>query len=200
MRSFLRRQNETFHILKAMTLVRQMMAEVERVLAEIGASHIPQILVCNKADRLEENQRPRGMRDLLLMEGGRQSLSITLRRFDATALGALIALFERAVGLYAELVNVNAYDQPGVEAGKKAAALILALQERLEALLSDGQERSLQELQQALGTDSPESLFWILRHLCANRRHISARLHRDANYFEGIVTICAIAIKEMFCI
>ena len=105
-----------------------------------------------------------------LMEGGRQSLSITLRRFDATALGALIALFERAVGLYAELVNVNAYDQPGVEAGKKAAALILALQERLEALLSDGQERSLQELQLALATDSPESLFWILRHLCANPR------------------------------
>jgi glucose-6-phosphate isomerase len=105
-----------------------------------------------------------------LTEGGRQSLSITLRRFDATALGALIALFERAVGLYAELVNVNAYDQPGVEAGKKAAALILALQERLEALLSDGQERSLQELQQALGMDSPESLFWILRHLCANPR------------------------------
>jgi glucose-6-phosphate isomerase len=105
-----------------------------------------------------------------LMEGGRQSLSITLRRFDATTLGALIALFERAVGLYAELVNINAYDQPGVEAGKKAAAEILALQGRLEALLADGQERSLQELQQALGAESPEPLFWILRHLCANPR------------------------------
>ncbi|MCP9880897.1 glucose-6-phosphate isomerase [Cyanobium sp. Alchichica 3B3-8F6] len=105
-----------------------------------------------------------------LMEGGRQSLSITLRRFDATSLGALIALFERAVGLYAELVNINAYDQPGVEAGKKAAAEILALQGRLEALLADGQERSLQELQQALGAESPEPLFWILRHLCANPR------------------------------
>ncbi|MCP9941160.1 glucose-6-phosphate isomerase [Cyanobium sp. ATX 6E8] len=105
-----------------------------------------------------------------LKEGGRQSLSITLRRFDATTLGALIALFERAVGLYAELVNINAYDQPGVEAGKKAAAEILALQGRLEALLADGQERSLQELQQALGAESPEPLFWILRHLCANPR------------------------------
>ncbi|MCP9805401.1 glucose-6-phosphate isomerase [Cyanobium sp. T1B-Tous] len=109
-----------------------------------------------------------------LMEGGRQSLSITLRRFDATALGALIALFERAVGLYAELVNVNAYDQPGVEAGKKAAAQILALQEQLETLLSDGQSRSLQDLQQALGASSPEALFWILRHLCANPRGYQA--------------------------
>ncbi|MEB3327386.1 MAG: glucose-6-phosphate isomerase [Synechococcus sp.] len=105
-----------------------------------------------------------------LLEGGRQSMAITLRRFDARALGALIALFERAVGLYAELVDINAYDQPGVEAGKKAAAEILNLQERLEALLADGKTRSLQDLQQALGTSSPEALFWILRHLCANPR------------------------------
>ena len=35
----------------------------------------------------------------------------------------LIALFERAVGFYAGLVNINAYHQPGVEAGKKAAAV-----------------------------------------------------------------------------
>jgi glucose-6-phosphate isomerase len=50
-----------------------------------------------------------------LTEGGRQSLSISMRRFDARRLGALIALFERAVGFYGELVNVNAYHQPGVE-------------------------------------------------------------------------------------
>lgn len=31
----------------------------------------------------------------------------------------LIALFERAVSFYASLVNINAYHQPGVEAGKK---------------------------------------------------------------------------------
>jgi glucose-6-phosphate isomerase len=85
-----------------------------------------------------------------LAEGGRQSLTITLRRFDAAALGALIALFERAVGLYAELIDINAYHQPGVEAGKKAAAEVLALQVRLEALLSDGS--------------------WTLRHLCHNNR------------------------------
>ncbi len=105
-----------------------------------------------------------------LMEGGRQSMTITLRTFGARSLGALIALFERAVGLYAELVNINAYDQPGVEAGKKAAAAILSLQERLEAALADGEPRGLAELQSELQTESPESLFWILRHLCANPR------------------------------
>ena len=110
-----------------------------------------------------------------LSEGGRQSLTITLARFDARSLGALIALFERAVGLYAELVDINAYDQPGVEAGKKAAAAVLELQKRLEAELADGRERSLAELQQALQLASPEPLFWGLRHLCANPRGYVAR-------------------------
>jgi glucose-6-phosphate isomerase len=105
-----------------------------------------------------------------LTDGGRQSLTITLRHFDERALGALVALFERAVGLYGELVNVNAYHQPGVEAGKKAAAEILALQNRLEAVLADGRERDLAALQQELDLASPEPLFWILRHLCANDR------------------------------
>lgn len=105
-----------------------------------------------------------------LSEGGRQSITLSLRRFDARLLGALVALFERAVGLYAELVNINAYDQPGVEAGKKAAAVILDLQSRLEALLADGEPQDLASLQVQLGIDSPEPLFWILRHLCGNPR------------------------------
>jgi len=37
----------------------EQMLEVERVLEEIGAAHIPQILVYNKQDMLEESQRPR---------------------------------------------------------------------------------------------------------------------------------------------
>jgi len=109
-----------------------------------------------------------------LAEGGRQSLTITLRRFDATALGALIALFERAVGLYAELIDINAYHQPGVEAGKKAAAEVLALQARLEALLADGGSRTLAELATALELPTPEPLFWILRHICHNPREVVA--------------------------
>ena len=55
-------------------------------------------------------------------------MTITVPRVDARTVGALIALFERAVGFYATLVNINAYHQPGVEAGKKAAAAVLALQ------------------------------------------------------------------------
>jgi glucose-6-phosphate isomerase len=76
-----------------------------------------------------------------LYENGRDSLTLTLPRVDARSIGALIALYERAVGLYASLIDVNAYHQPGVEAGKKAAARIIELQRKLlSALATAGAE------------------------------------------------------------
>ena len=104
-----------------------------------------------------------------LTEGGRQSITISMRQFDARRLGALIALFERAVGLYGELVNINAYHQPGVEAGKKAAAAVLDLQTRVEGALADGSTRSIAELAESL-EGSEESIFMTLRHLVGNDR------------------------------
>jgi glucose-6-phosphate isomerase len=63
-----------------------------------------------------------------LYEKDRESVTITIETLNAQSIGALIALYERAVGFYASLVNVNAYHQPGVEAGKKAAGLVIELQ------------------------------------------------------------------------
>jgi glucose-6-phosphate isomerase len=45
---------------------------------------------------------------------------------------------------------------------------VLDLQVRIESLLADGQSHSLEQMAEELGTDSPEPVFWILRHLCAN--------------------------------
>lgn len=70
-----------------------------------------------------------------LVEAGRPSLTLRIPAADARSLGALIALFERAVGLYAELIDINAYHQPGVEAGKKAAAATLAALDQVAAAL-----------------------------------------------------------------
>ena len=109
-----------------------------------------------------------------LSEGGRQSMTLTLRQFNATTLGALIALFERAVGFYGELVDINAYHQPGVEAGKRAAAAILDLQKQVEQLLSDGTARSVQQIAQELGDPAHQAVFFILRHLSGNPRGIQA--------------------------
>lgn len=54
-----------------------------------------------------------------LYDNQRESITITIPKVDTRCVGALIALYERAVGFYASLVNINAYHQPGVEAGKK---------------------------------------------------------------------------------
>lgn len=109
----------------------------------------------------------RGTRQALA-EKGRQSITLSIAELDAFNLGLLIALFERAVGFYATLVNVNAYHQPGVEAGKKAAGLFL---ERLAAVRAalppSGEGASCEELASELGFD-PEDVFHILTHLAAN--------------------------------
>ncbi len=105
-----------------------------------------------------------------LFENDRESLTITIPRVEAKTVGGLIALFERAVGLYAGLLGINAYHQPGVEAGKKAAASILALQGRILAALSTTPQTA-EQIAAAIGaTDSAETIYLLLEHLAANRR------------------------------
>ena len=109
-----------------------------------------------------------------LADKGHQSMTITIDKLDARAIGVLIALFERAVGLYAELVNINAYHQPGVEAGKKAADELLALQGKVLTALRAQSDKSLtiDEVAQAVGgEDTVERVFHLLEHLAANPDH-----------------------------
>lgn len=110
-----------------------------------------------------------------LYDNGRPSITITLDQISAHRIGALIALFERAVGLYAGLVNINAYDQPGVEAGKKAAAKVLDLQKRVVTYLAGfeaarlGQLATPEHIAAGVGGDAdPETVFRICEHLAAN--------------------------------
>ena len=90
-----------------------------------------------------------------LFENDRESMTITVPRVDARTVGGLIALFERAVGLYASLINVNAYHQPGVEAGKKAAASVLALQGKVIAALPQSPQTANQIAATVGATDRP---------------------------------------------
>jgi glucose-6-phosphate isomerase len=110
-----------------------------------------------------------------LWQKRRGSISIICRKLDAKTLGALIALFERAVGLYAELIHVNAYHQPGVEAGKKAAASVLELQHQVVASLQEDPETffSAEELAQRIEQpDKTESIYHLLQHLALNKRGV----------------------------
>jgi len=108
-----------------------------------------------------------------LYENGRESMTITVPDAGPRTLGALIALFERAVGLYASLVDINAYHQPGVEAGKKAAAAVLSQQLQLLAALDrDKTPRSAEELARVIGApEDVETVFHVLEHLAANPDH-----------------------------
>jgi glucose-6-phosphate isomerase len=109
-----------------------------------------------------------------LDEQGRESMTLTIPEVSAESLGALIALFERAVGLYASLVHVNAYHQPGVEAGKKAAAAVLAVQLRVLDALSPEPRTAEAIAEQAGATEQVETVYQVLKHLAANGRAVRA--------------------------
>jgi glucose-6-phosphate isomerase len=106
-----------------------------------------------------------------LYEKGRQSITLTVREVSPFTVGMLIALFERAVGFYASLVNINAYHQPGVEAGKKAAGAVIALQGKVLAYLAEKKGHALTSAQIASGIGAHEgfeTVFKICEHLAAN--------------------------------
>ena len=112
-----------------------------------------------------------------LYEGGRDSMTITVGRIDPRTIGALIALFERAVGFYASLIHINAYHQPGVEAGKKAASKILAIQTKCLDKLADGSVLAADELAAAIdASDDVETVYRIMTYLAAN-----GRIHATSN-------------------
>ena len=117
-----------------------------------------------------------GTRDALY-DNGRQSITITIKDVTPEAVGQLIALFERAVGLYANLVNINAYHQPGVEAGKAAAATVLEIEQKIVAEInsSAGTPQTADAIAAKLGLESQsELIFKLLLRLAANNRGVSA--------------------------
>lgn len=106
-----------------------------------------------------------------LAESNRESITITVKDVDARTIGLLIALFERAVGFYASLININAYHQPGVEAGKKAAGNVLSIQREIIGLLKSKpyEPMTAAAIAQAIGKEEEiETVFKLLEHLAAN--------------------------------
>lgn len=101
-----------------------------------------------------------------LHESGRKSLTISIPEVTPFQLGLLIALFERAVSFYASLVNINAYHQPGVEAGKKAAGVFLETLKNVAAKLTSAPQTA-EQIATAINAD-PEDVHHCLTHLNAN--------------------------------
>src|SRR5258708_7830799 len=111
-----------------------------------------------------------GTRDAL-SEKDRHSVTLTLPDVSPRTLGMLIALYERVVGLYASLIGINPYHQPGVEAAKNAATGVIPLKPKILAALKagSGQTFTAESLAAKIGaTEQTELTFKILEHLAVN--------------------------------
>ncbi|KAF6160680.1 hypothetical protein GIB67_019620 [Kingdonia uniflora] len=116
-----------------------------------------------------------------LYSNDRESITVTVQEVTPRSVGALIAVYERAVGIYASLVNINAYHQPGVEAGKKAAGEVLALQKRVLSVLNEASCRqpveplTLDEIaDRCHSPEQIEMIYKIIVHMAANDRALIA--------------------------
>ncbi len=127
-----------------------------------------------------------GTRDALT-EKDRSSITITINDVSPRTLGMLIALYERVVGLYAAIIGINAYHQPGVEAGKKAATSVIALKLKISAALkaSPGKAFTAETLAVEIGApEQTELVFKILEHLAANNgaKKIANKIWFESTY------------------
>jgi glucose-6-phosphate isomerase len=124
-----------------------------------------------------------------LYENGRESITLTVKALTPFAIGVLIALFERAVGLYASYINVNAYHQPGVEAGKKAATAIITTQIKVNEFLTahKGKYFGIEAISEAINApQETEHVFKICEHLSANMdrniQRLPGKIPSEAQY------------------
>jgi len=107
---------------------------------------------------------------------GKRTLLITVPTADADQIGQLIALFERAVGLYARMIRINAYHQPAVEYGKKAAGSLIALKNAaFEILRAEGRPMTAGQLAKRLHA-AQRDVFSLLVHCAANDDRLSCDL------------------------
>lgn len=54
-----------------------------------------------------------------LKENGRNLVELTIKNLDENSMGAMIMFFESLTALMGEILEIDAFDQPGVELGKK---------------------------------------------------------------------------------
>jgi glucose-6-phosphate isomerase len=100
-------------------------------LGYLGGRSLGQLL---KAERLGT--------EVALAAAGRPSFTYRIPRVSAHALGQLVYLFEFQTALSGELYGIDAFDQPGVEAGKVAAYALMGRK---------GHEREAARLKRELG-------------------------------------------------
>ena len=87
------------------------MDEVQRVLGEIGAGEVPQIVVFNKLDRMDETERPRDLRDAIELPSGQRVTRLFVSARTGEGLDLLRTRIAEAVAGSAE-ADLNADVEP----------------------------------------------------------------------------------------
>ncbi|MBE6407390.1 MAG: glucose-6-phosphate isomerase [Lentisphaerae bacterium] len=127
-----------------------------------------------------------------LRSKGRNVIEMRIDDVNEFNLGMLIAIYERAVAAYAELIHINAFHQPGVQAYKLASKNVIKLLTDLEEKLAglDGFSGTVSEFAVELGLQESEyEVDGILAKLAANNdlRDLAFTLKRTWNKDRGWV-------------
>lgn len=121
---------------------------------------------------------------LALRNKGRQVITIKVPEINTYTLGMLIALYERAVAIYAEFININAFHQPGVQAYKLAAKGVLELRAKVLAAVNemDSFEMTACELADKIGmSDSAVEIANLLDKAVFNSAIVTRSFDSDKN-------------------
>jgi GTP-binding protein HflX len=94
----------------------EQLAEVQRVLHEIGADRVPQVLVYNKLDSLEASQRPRELVDVIARPNGESATRVFVSALTGQGLDRLRAVLARTVAGVSR-PDVNVASGSGVATG-----------------------------------------------------------------------------------
>ena len=107
---------------------------------------------------------------------GRQVIEITIDAVTPRTLGMLIALYERAVAFYAELIHINAFNQPGVQAYKLASKDVNDISAKLRTWIAGNKgEFSAADIADAAGlSDAAREVAGLLAKFAANDREFEA--------------------------
>jgi GTPase len=89
----------------------EQIAQVQRVLAEIGAANVPQILVFNKLDALEKDRWPLQLEDMFDLDG-HATLRLFVSARDGTGLAALRQQLAHKIGVMQAVVGEGAQKTP----------------------------------------------------------------------------------------
>lgn len=99
---------------------------------------------------------------------GKHTMTLSIPEVNEYYLGALISVFERAVSYYAAMININAYNQPAVEYGKKCAGELIELKNRAIAYLAiEKTPKTAAEIAAALDADEND-IYNLLLHQSFN--------------------------------